>query len=577
MLKLKERISEIIRREVEDFRKDFKISENYSFNQYQTIRRINNYINDKFYTRTEPDLIFWNLSTPRIIHFAKNIDLDTKDLLPVGKGDTNFLQAWILRLRFQKWMKDNKLSLTLNDLSEGIATYGSIVWKTYDDYETKEKCLVESDLRHLYFNPAAKTIRKTPVVELHYLSEIDIREKEGAWDNIDDILKNARKADGSDKENKENRYMLREIWERWGECVDLNGKVHYCHYIGAGYGDKETIAFYDEDIDCEELPYYDFHIGRYRGRWMRVGVVERLFKVQERANAVVNANAEATQIASLLLMRTNEPNTTGNVLEGAISGQIINSADLQQIGIDNRAFTVLLGELDRLERQADKLCLTPEVITGDAMPSGTPFRAVAAMSNSAKSAFQYIKQTIGETVSFLLEEEILPSVVKKWNRGSVLDIIDNLKDINLYDDQIVQIKLLEYIKTANERGKYVSDEEIANVEQEYRANIEKTGRTIDIPKGFFNFEFGISLNVTGETVDKSAKNDAYSNILQWKQGNPAVVNDPYFRQYCEDNQITPIRMSEKEIQQQAQGLQSTQKKPNMAPPQTGGLASLINQ
>lgn len=572
MLRLKEKISEIVRREVEYAKKSHKINGSYSFSQHETLKRIDLYINDLFLQVNDPNAIFWNISNSRLVHFAKNIDFDTKDLVPIGRGDANFLQAWIVKMRFQKWMRDNKLSLTLNDLSEGLATYGSTVWKLKDDLDTNEKSLKEVDLRRLYFNPTAKTIRETPVVELHYLSELQIRDKAGFWNNIEDILKKAKKANGDETESTENQYMLREVWERWGEVMGEDNKVHYTHYIGAGYGENEVIAF-DEECEREDSPYYDFHIGKYRGRWLRVGVVERLFKLQERANAVVNQNAEATQIASLLLMRTNDANTTGNVLEGAVSGQIINSGDLQQIGISNTAFNVLLGELDRIEKHADKLCFTPDLVTGDKMPTNIPFRSLAGLMNSNKSAFAYIKQSIGESVGFLIEEKILPSVVKKWNRGGLIDIAENLKDINLYDDQLILDKKIEYIAKANMAGRYVTDQELRQMEQDYRSNIEKSGRTIEIPKGFFNFDFGIGMNVTGENVDKSQQNDAYSNIMQWKQANPAVVKDPYFRQFCEDNQITPIRMSDEEINGQAEGL--AMGKPAVKSPEAS-LAGALN-
>jgi len=553
MFNLKEKISTIVEREVGDFKKSVRIADNIQFSQYDTIRRINCYLNDKFWLRQDDNAIFWNISNSRITHFSKNIDLDTKDLVPVGRGEANFLQAWILRIRFEKWMRDNKLSLVLNDLSEGLSTYGSIVWKLYDDVETKEKTLVEADLNNLYFNPTAKTIRKASVVELSYLTETEIRAKDGAWNNVADILKNAKKSDGAEKETEGNKYLKREIWERWGEVMDDQDVMHYMHYIGAGSGEKEVIAF-EEEVKPEDSPYYDFHIGRYRGRWLRVGVVERLFKLQERANAVVNQNAEASQIASLLLLRTNDMNTTGNVLQGALNGQIVNSADLQQIGIDNRAFSILLGELDRIEAQADKICLTPWMITGDGSPAKIPFRSLSTLTNNAKGAFDYIKQTIGETLCLLLEEEVLPSVIKKWNRGDMIDISENLQDINLYDDQLILAKKLEYLQTKNAQGLVVTDEELLALEEEYRSNIEKSGRTIEITKGFFNFDYGITMNVTGENVDKAAKNGAYSQIIMWKTQNPQIVNDPYFRQYCEDNGVSPVRMSSKDVATQVQGL-----------------------
>ena len=552
MLKLKEQISTTVKRMDEEFKKPFKLGKG-SCNMYETLLRINCYLNDQFYLPQDDDAIFWNISSSRVIHFAKNIDLDTKDLMPIGKGDTNFLKAWILRLRFLRWIRENKLSLTLNDLSEGVSSYGSICWKLCNDLKKKEKTLEECEWLNMRFNPTAKTIRQTPVVYFHYLDEIDIQEKEGAWDNIPKILKNARKADGSETETKENKYMKREIWEFHGQVMGEDGKAHYMHYIGAGYGDKEVIGF-EEEIKPEDSPYYDFHLGRYRGRLIRIGVVERLFRLQERTNAVVNQNAESTQIASLLLMRTEDSNTTGNVLRGAINGEIINSKDLQQVGISNTAFNVLLTELDRIERQADKLCMTPEVVTGDYVPLRVNKNNMAAMKNSATSAFAYTKQRIGEAVGFLIEDKILPSVVKNWNRGEMFDIIDNLQDINLYDDLMIMDKVIEYVKKANEQGKYVPDEEIAQLEEDYRTNIEKSGRTIETPKDFFNFKFGLKLNVTGESFDLEQQNEAFNNIMNWKQANPEVVNDPYFRQYCENNGITPIRMSRKQIAEQTSGL-----------------------
>jgi hypothetical protein len=573
-MELKKKISTIVQEEVKDYKeKSFPIDGGY-FSQFNTIRRINLYINNQYLERDaeREGLIFWNISNSRVIHFAKNIDLDTKDLMPYGKGETNYWQSWILKLKFKKWLKDNHFSLLLNDLSEGVSTYGSIVWKKYTDPKTKEVKLIESDLRRLAFKQTLRTVRDGNIVEMHYLTETEIREKEGAWDNIDLILKNAKRGEGKDQDTNEN--ALYEVWERVGEVMDTNNKIHFTHYIGAGYGDKEVIAFEDE-IKREQNPYYDFHIGRYRGRWLRVGNVERLFSLQERANTVVNQNAESTAIASLLLMRSADPNTYGNILQGAISGQIINSTDLQQIGIDNRAFNVLLTELEKIEQQADTLCFTPAIVTGEKLPSSTPFRGMTVMSNAAKSVFDYIKQSIGETVSNLLTEEILPSVVKKWNRGDMIDMIDDIKDIKLFDETVVKAKQMEVLKHNLDLGIVTSQEELDNISQEVKSIIEKNGRKIEIPKGFFNFDYGISLNVVGEAVDKAQQNDVYSQIIPMIAANPAIKNDPYFRQWVENNGITPTTMTVEELNKQVEQLKGSAT--GMTPPTPAPQDKLMAQ
>ena len=123
-------INDQIQQEWDNFQDNsVEVIDGYYFSQSENIKRITLYINDKFLGDVEDNAIFWNLSTPRIPHFAKNIDLDTKDLETYGVGDVNFFQNWVLKMKFSKWVKDNEFALTLNDLSEGISTYGSIIWK----------------------------------------------------------------------------------------------------------------------------------------------------------------------------------------------------------------------------------------------------------------------------------------------------------------------------------------------------------------------------------------------------------------------------------------------------------------
>ena len=139
-----------------------------TFNQRETLRKINFYINNK-YTEMDNDVIFWNISNPRITHFTKLISPDTKDFYPYGIGQHNFLQAWALRKRVTKWFQDEEFYKTLNDISEGLSTYGSTVWKKYK--EDGQMCLKEVRLDNLHFDQAVENIEDADgIVELHHLS-----------------------------------------------------------------------------------------------------------------------------------------------------------------------------------------------------------------------------------------------------------------------------------------------------------------------------------------------------------------------------------------------------------------------
>ncbi len=553
-------ILQTIKQEEESFKKNsIVITKGYSFNQYDTIRRIILYVNDKYETDGLDDKVFWNLATPRLPHFAKNLDLDTKDLMPYGEGEINFYQSWVLRMKFQRWLEDSGFSGKLNDLAEGISMYGSFVFKKVKAPigRVGEYDLEEVDLRNLYMSPTAKTLADSPfVIERHLLTEDQIRAKKDVWTDVEKFIEGATAIEQTDeKENQADDgtdVPFYEVFERWG-YVEEDGDFVYKQYIVGDIGDEEEHILWQQDANPSDLPYKDFHIGKYKGRWLRVGVVERLFKLQERVNTLVNQNADTTEIASLLLMRSDDENIMGNVLDSVVTGEIINTTNLEQVPIDNRGLNNFLQELAVIERQADKLCFTPEVVTGDSMPSGTPFRLGAVLSNAGKSTFRFYKESIGEQLGELLKKDIMPGVVKTWNHGDIFELGSDEGDIEMYDNLLInKLKWKAYQDYFSTRGTFPSQEMMALLDARVREVVGRDNRKIEIEKDFFNFKWGIKMNVTGEKVDKAAKNETLVNALNMISGNPAIVQNPLFRQLLEDNGITPMKLDNKLAQAPAQ-------------------------
>jgi hypothetical protein len=546
------------------------VDSKYQFNQYDTIRRIYLYVNDEFWNNVPEDTIFWNISTPRIPHFAKNIDLDTKNLAPIGVGSLSMVQSFILKTKFKKWVRDNNLAIQLNDMSDSLATFGSTVVKV--NRKTKE--VEECDLRNLYFNPTVKSIRDANIVEKHYLNETELRAKKDVWENVEKVIDK-----GIDDDPKKDSVRNFEIWEYSGE-VEVEGDMVYKHIIGSGEGDDEVILF-EEELKREDCLYYDFHASKYKGRWLRVGVVERLFKLQAQANSVVNQNAEARTIASLLLLQTSNPDIEGNVLKQAESGDIINDDTLKQVGLDNRAFNVLLGELQQIEMKADKLCMTPDVVTGEKLPSGTTFRGQAQLTNAAKSAFKDAQDRLGAQLEVLLRNEILPQIKKDFRKEEIIEIAGNEEDIEQFDKLIFNRKvkrMLERFKAGE--LKIDSEEELAKkiseIQRQVTEELEQNGRKVRLEKDWLDIEWDIKFNITNESEDKEQTNNAYFNAIQFMISNPNLINTPIMKQYLENNGISwwrvkPSRVQELQGQQQQEGQQAPE------PKQPDKLMSLINK
>jgi len=526
------------------------------FNQRETLRKINFYINNK-YTERDDDAIFWNISNPRITHFAKLISPDTKDFYPYGLGQHNFLQAWALRKNVRKWFNDEAFYKTLNDVSEGLSTYGSTVWKKYK--EGGKMCVKESRTDNLYFDQAIENIEDTDIVELHDLTEHDLWEKDGAWENVLEVFK---------KNQKESRFEIWEFVGYWQEKKDE--KPIYKHVIGHGYGDEEIIL-YEEVLKEDECPYMDFHLGRYRGRWLRMGVVERLFDLQERANQLVNQNAAVTEISSLLLLKSNSVDATGNVLEQAVNGQIIGDESLQQIAIQNTGLGQFIQEMNMINSQADKVCLTPEIVKGEASPTNTTFRGIAVVNAGAVTAFKNYRQDLFEKIANFLLEDIFPTLIVKWNRDKMIEMAEDDEDVEAYDKAV-----LEYLKKeALLNGELITPEVEQDMMDTIQQRMSNVGRRVELSENFFNFKWGFKMMATDESVDKSAQNDAYFNALQMTGANPTLTEIPLFKQYLEDNGISPFKMTPKqkqELQQAAAGGAGTmpeQKKPDALLTQAG--------
>lgn len=518
------------------------------YNQRELVRRINFYINDRFLER-DNDAIFWNISTPRIPHFSKLLQFDTKDFYPMAEGEYNVVQAWILRIKARKWFRDTNFYETLNDVAQGIATYGGAVWKATK--KDKEYILDECKLESLYFDQEAENIKDVDIVEKHFLNTNELWDKRGVWDNVDKLI---------EKTKDKNRI---EIWEFTGYVVE-DDEPYYKHIIGYGFG-EDYIELWSEQIDKKDCPYESFRLGRYNGRFLGIGVEERLFKLQERANELVNQNAESTKIASLLLFKSATPDLTGNVLEQAINGQIVPDETFQQVGITNTGLSQFIQELNLINMQADKLCMTPEIIQGEIAPSGTTFRGIAVMNAAAENAFTIYRQNLGEKISDILMRWIFPEVVRDWNKDEMIEIAQDDVDIEVYDKALKN----KIAKEGMLSGKLITEYVLKGIENEIAGSIKQIGRNIKHGKNFFNFKFGFKLMPTSETGNKMAMNDAYYNALQMSSANPALIDTPLYKQYLENNGISYWKLTPKQkedLMQQAQTPQGgkipEQKKPD---------------
>lgn len=556
---------------------------------------------------TDSDDIFWPLGMKEAPLFAARLDLDTKVFRVEGRGDRNFYQSWAANVRFQKWAKDTSFAKDLDDIGDACTDFGSSAIKMVKQKRGKYD-MQEVDLMRMWFDPTIPSFFNQTKIELHELEEHEVDKMDG-WKNKVSAWNIALFADDIEtrKEDTTNTVALKKkFWERvgWfdvasykdedmvnGEYIDeyqrndkgeimkdkaVNAlmtpdlpasKWKFMHIIFSGFGSNEAVVF-AEEIKPEEDVYIDAHISKYEDRWMRIGVYERLFPIQKMTNEAVNYDRINQQIASLLLFASDEEDLIGSkLLSEAESGTVLGDKDLKQLGITNTYVSEFVAKLAIYERKADALCSLPDLAQLDQKT----FRGLAAQLNVVNSAFKKSRDRIAGSLSEVIVKRILPREVKKWSKEKSLEIAGFDIDLRIYDSLAIVSKLDEYLQESFAKGKNPTEAEKQVFTQNLLNDIEREGRLLEFNEGFFDFEYGLGINSTGESENKEQMNNVYDATITWLLTNPAVANIPVFREYVEKNGITPFHLSPQQIQEIQQGTVQG------APPQIGQQKDKLSQ
>lgn len=162
-----------IRKENDDFFHQYiQIVPGYSFNQYETLKRIHLYLNSKFeggglYLGREK--LFFNVVVPACEVAAKMLNVDTKDIRLIPQDAKSYFSSYLLEKELKQWLKTSKLSNVLNKIAEEGPRYGSVVLE-----KVKGGAKVV-DLRKLILDPTVESIKDSRfVTTIHYMTPSEL-------------------------------------------------------------------------------------------------------------------------------------------------------------------------------------------------------------------------------------------------------------------------------------------------------------------------------------------------------------------------------------------------------------------
>ena len=523
-----------------------EISEGVKFSQHKLIRRIYLFKN-KTYPQGKVDkqggYKFWyDIIGPRMNSEVKNLSIDTKNPLIFSQNPIKDFGAVLMTNMFLKdYLWKTGKAEEFNDATESFSGDGNFLMKKIKKgYETCDS------LNTYIINQTAKTVDDTAIVERFLLTQSELREKSGVWQNIEEVITNCGNKQFSVTKKttaKETQNPYYEIFERNGELTEeelfsLKGekggrKDRYilCRVIVAGLitkqgNDEGKYVLFADELKGKKMSdvFIEAHRGAYNGRWWREGMYEILFDDQIRGNEIGNQLSRGLKWASKSIFRSSDNKTIQNVLTDLDNGGIVDSKDLSQVGVRMQGLDQLVADWNRVIQHADRAANSFEIVTGEEMKGNVPFRLGLLMDTNANKFFYFLRQKLGIAYNKVFKDWVLPELIKEMKGKDIIRITGDSAFIDMFRKMAVDnwyvknlVKIGPHTKEMADVLKEAKFEELAKVDP-YAKNVKDVWEKI-LPR--------LWISITGENTDFEDEFQTISSLLQFE-------TDPIRRAYLLD-------------------------------------------
>ena len=504
------------------------------FSQHKTINRIFKFKNrDLSGSKLNPDLsydYYFDIISPRADSEVKNLRFDTKHILAFSQNPRkDFPAVFISNATLKSWMADNGEDLKLKSAVEEFVGNGNICFKKVKGgYETADP------LNTYVTNQKAETVDDLDLIERHEMTASQIKEM-AAWDQdiADQVIKDlGNKTFTAAKlttpiESSSKKY---EIYEYTGEVNEKEynqikgfeegdehnyflAKVIVAGLQKGGRGKKFTL--FAERLKGKLSDHYIYaHRGRYEGRFWRVGMYELLFDHQIRASEIGNQLARGLEWASKVIFRSEDSRVMQNIRADLDNGDVVITKDLSQVDVRMRGMDQLILDWNRVQEDADKLSNSFEVVRGESMPSGTPFRLTALIDANAGKMFTLLRQKITLPYKRVFREWILPELVKDLKGEDVFRFVGETEILDQLRELMVNSWYVQNLAAIGPHTKDIADAIKAEKMDELRQFDPVIENMKEVWKGVLPRLF---ITITGENSDAADNIQDMVQLMQLEQ------------------------------------------------------------
>ena len=516
-----------------------------SYSQYQTLRKVEFYSNSRYLNgntdlrnRVKP---FYNIINFRINVAVRATDFDTKDFDVYSENPKHHIKSMMFRKEMRNWMKRTNFAHVLNEFGQVRPKYGGVIIKRVK--KDGELYIQVPEWKNLITDPV--DIEDGVIAERHYMSPVQIKKKFGVWDNVseewDKIEKVFKKQHGKNFSTADRVCVLEVEGEFEEEYVTGNeNDENYClqrHFILLDQDDKPTCCLHSEKKTKRDYKYLPWM--KASGRALGIGVAEDGFEAQYAVNDALLKEMDIMEIAARTTFWTDSETVENNLLEDLQTGDIlkVNPGETMQVLNTTPSSLPQLDNIrEKWDEQYSRATSTFEAVTGETMPSGTPFRSIAIQNQESTALFAYRMEEAGIFWRQVFSEWIVPHLKSKLTRQHILSSDFDTDELQTIDDALATDAANRKVIERAINGKVTTRDEfeqMIDAEKEL-LKVNKNIRYINIPDGYFkDLEAQIDINITGEQINKGAMFESINNLMVTvsnsfnpQTGTFAVLEDP---------------------------------------------------
>ena len=517
---------------------EVEIVEGLKFNAFNNFKTIEYYTSSQYlggkYDQLGREKPFRNVVNFRLNTAVKATEFDTKDIQLITDEGGDYVATMLLSRELHDWFKEQNFAQTINQMIYVRPKYGELMVKKVEkDGELKVDIV---DWRNIVVDPSEPL--KGMITELHYFRPYELYSKRSTWKYVDDVLAEANETherkNVMEASNDSNSDLIK-VYEVYGyfepEDVGKEGEDYKLYKVIM----SDKYIMYSEEIS--ELPYKTLSWEKVYGRLGR-GIIEDGFESQIWTNDAVLKERDMMEIASKIFWKTTDEKVEDNALIGLDNGSIIHlqdGKDFVQVNAVPSSLPQIQSIIQAWDDQYQKVSSTFDSVTGDNLPSRTPFRTAAVLNQAGSSMFNFRRQEFGIFIQEIIYDWVLPYLIKKIDKAHILASNFSGDELKMIDEGFANFEANAMIKNRALTGK--TAEEITTPQfmiDEMKAKLTgeigktKSRRFIDIPEGYFkNIKAKVDIITTGENVDKAAMFESLNNIfIAYAQNAEQVRQDP---------------------------------------------------